>query len=187
MKFQTSSRLIACSSALLTLAATAWGLNKGGSQDSTTNRWPTTVSAHPTGPEWHDANPVQFTYRSADRFSKSCEASQVREWLKIRCREQPTAAMRLLGGEGKHIYYWIQPPSTETDGMPGESEIVMAIRPGDRRVIAWWTFAPGYDGPLTVTGSMTLQQDFQRGDEYPTLILSSTLHEPIRTATQEGK
>ena len=42
-------------------------------------------------------------------------------------------------------------------------ETIVPLRKGDRRVIRFWTFGPGYDGPLTVLPDFVLQEDWQSG------------------------
>ena len=148
--------------------------------------WTQEKSPQPSKREWSEASPFEIPRLHGER-AKKCEGSRVREWLKVRCRGVPTAAIQLVGGQARNVYYWIEPASEKDDQMPGDGEVVLAVRKGDLRVIQWWTFGPGYDGPLTVLGSVMLQQKWPEGANEPSFVLSDVLQEPIRTATQEGK
>jgi hypothetical protein len=117
----------------------------------------------------------------------ACRAYQVREWLRVSCPDLSTAAVQLVGGEAKDVYFHIEPQHSERRGLPGGGEFVAAIRKEETRVIQFWTFGPGYDGPLTVIGSVVFQQVWSEEQAEPTLILADVLHEPVRTKTQEGK
>jgi hypothetical protein len=154
--------------------------------------WSQGESPQPTKREWTEESTeltVRFpnSVRSHGTVATRCQAHVMREWLKVRCKDHRTAAIQLVGGEAKNVYYSIDAASEKTSGMPGEGEVVLAVREGSSRVIQWWTFGPGYDGPLTVIGSMLLQQEWVAGEALPSFVLSDVLHEPIRTATQEGK
>lgn len=153
---------------------------------SSEGAWSHEKSPQPTKKEWAEAGSFEMTRLHGQR-AKKCDALRIREWLKVRCHGVPTAAIQLVGGQAKNVYYWIQPPSEETGQLPGDGEVVLAVRQGDVRVIQWWTFGPGYDGPLTVLGSVMLQQKWPEGVDEPSFVLSDVLQEPIRTATQEGK
>ena len=144
-------------------------------------------SPRPSGKEWKEATRVELDRTSGER-SKKCSAWRVREWFKLHCSGKPTAAINLVGGEARNVYYWVQPPEEgAAEQMPGDGEVVMAVLPGTQRVVQFWTFGPGYDGPLTVLGDVILQQKWEEDAPAPTFILTDTLVEPIRTATQEGK
>lgn len=146
------------------------------------------ASPRPSAKEWREATEVTLD-RVVGKRAKQCTAWQVREWFKLHCTGKPTAAINLVGGEPRDLYFWVEPPSEDdsSERMPRDGEVVMAVRPGTQRVIQFWTFGPGYDGPLTVLGDVILQQKWEEDDPSPAFILSDTLVEPIRTATQKGK
>lgn len=141
----------------------------------------------PTAHEWSSKAKETHRMRVMGQAASGCHAFVLREWLRVTCPDAKTAAVRLLGGEAKDAYFHVEPQDAEKSGLPGGGEFVIAVRPGDLRVIQFWTFGPGYDGPLTVIGSLVFQQSWPEDERWPILILSDVRHEPIRTATQEGK
>lgn len=141
----------------------------------------------PSAREWSsEAKEAQLT-RVMGPTAQGCKALVLREWLRVTCPDVKAAAVSLVGGEAKDAYFHVESQDAEKSGLPGGGEFVIAVRPGDLRVIQFWTFGPGYDGPLTVIGSLIFQESWLKEERRPTLILSDVLHEPIRTATQEGK
>lgn len=143
-------------------------------------------SPRPSAREWREASSTTLTQVSGERAAK-CRAHRVREWLRVSCPELVTAAVRLVGGEARNAYFHVEAEHAEKPGLPGAGEFVIALRPGEQRVVQFWSFGQGYDGPLTVMGSITFQESWLEGDTEPTLLLVDVLHEPIRTATQDGK
>lgn len=141
----------------------------------------------PSAREWREEAKEARLSHVTGQTAKGCKAFVVREWLRVTCPEVKTAAVRLVGGEARDTYFHVEAQDAEKTGLPGGGEFVISVRPGDSRVIQFWTFGPGYDGPLTVIGSLIFQESWPEEEPGPTLLLSDVLHEPIRTATQEGK
>lgn len=143
-------------------------------------------SPRPSPREWREAQP-ETRLRIVGERARDCQGWIVREWLRVSCPNLPTAAVRLVGGQARDAYFHIEPSHPEKVGLPGGGEFVIAVRPGEARVIQFWSFGPGYDGPLTVSGSITFQESWLPDEAEPTLLLYDALHEPVRTATQDGK
>jgi hypothetical protein len=128
---------------------------------SSSSAWPelpSAKSARPKPGEWKDATVVRFDRVSAR--AARCEARVVREWLRFRC-ERDVAAVSQLGGTIDDVaaLAWQDSKDPKITG----GEVIFPLRRGDRRAIQVWTFAPGYDGPLTVTPDFVIQEDWLDG------------------------
>lgn len=128
---------------------------------------PAEKSARPTPAEWRQARPVALVY-AGPRASR-CGAFLLREWLKVRCTGGTVSAVTQLGGERDGVTFWIDPPADRAANIPGDADVQLPLRRGDRRVLQLWTLGPGYDGPLTVVPALTLQEEWV--DDGPNLLL----------------
>jgi hypothetical protein len=91
----------------------------------------------------------------------------------------PIAAITQLAGSALTTRRSIAPEGA--DRMPGGGTLLLAATPGDRYVFTFWTFGPGYDGPLTVVPAVQVQVSWLDGKTAPTLLLSDALYEPVPT------
>lgn len=117
----------------------------------------------PKHAEWQGAPAVKLT-RTSSRAS-GCVATQVREWLRVRCPHR-TFAISLLGGSNEGLAFWIGP---EAEGQPGEAQF--PLRRGDRRVIQLWEQGKADDGSAVPKPSLILQEQWLDGEPAPTLTL----------------
>lgn len=141
--------------------------------------WPAATSPAPRAAEWDAAEALTATRVAGERAAR-CRVDRVREWLRIRCKDLPTAAIGALGGDAKGLRYEIQPAGDNR--VPGDGQVILPVRRGDRRALLWWTFGEGYDGPLTVVPAITIQQSWLPSRQAPVLTLVDALHEPVPTA-----
>lgn len=123
-------------------------------------------SPRPKPAEWATATRQALSRTSAT--GAACEAHLLREWLRIRCPKGPLAAISLLGGERNDLLFWIVPP-LDGAGVPGGGEAIFPLRKGEARVLQFWTFGEGYDGPLTVLPLFVVQEDWLDGAAGPTV------------------
>lgn len=128
--------------------------------------FPGEPSKQPTAAEWAAAPRVRLTRMGP--AAAGCRAYRTREWLRFRCPDLVVAAISLLGGRAEGVAFWTTPP--KGSDLPRGGEVMLPLRPGDRRVIQLLTFGPGYDGPFTILPAVVLQEQWLEGDPAPTLI-----------------
>lgn len=136
----------------------------------------------PTVADWSTSTPFAFS-RVAGLRASTCVAARVREWVRVRCPTLRASAITQLGGSSADTYLSISPPGR--DGVPEGAEVVLPLRPKERRVIMLWGLGPGYDGPLTVVPALVLQTDWSGA--VPMVALYDAVHEPVRTARGERR
>lgn len=141
--------------------------------------WPTTRTRPPSKADWESALPISA--RVYGEKARACEMRQHDEWLYVRCPKLKTSAITLLGGTRSELSYFIEPAGA--DRVPGAGQVVFPLRPGERRVLSFWTLGPGYDGPLTVVPAIVLQTTWLKDGLNPTITLTDALHEPVATKT----
>jgi hypothetical protein len=95
-------------------------------------------SAKPAPDEWPRARAVELERALAD-----CRAHRIREWLRIRCRVE-TTGVELVGGSADGVEF-------REARSAGETEIILPLRRGDRRLIQLLTWNGG--------GKYTVEQD----------------------------
>jgi hypothetical protein len=126
--------------------------------------WPRDESDVPTVEEWKTATAVRLSrvgYRALE-----CRASRVREWLKIHCGEVLTASISVLGGDNDHVHLW-RPPA-DANGQPQKgADVVMAVRPGDARVLQVWAIGFGYEGFGGIEPVFTISEQWVEGEGAP--------------------
>jgi hypothetical protein len=102
----------------------------------------------PKGKEWEASEVVEVGGPLPD----GCEARLLREWLRLRCVGDSPQSASLLSGAGEGIAFWLQPmrqglmPDGKPGTLPGVTELVLALRRGDRRIVQLATASEGYDG-----------------------------------------
>lgn len=121
----------------------------------------TEKSPVPTHKEWQSATRVKLSRTSA--AGAGCDATRVREWLRVRCPVK-TFAISLLGGSNESLSFWIGP---EREGQPGE--VQFPLRRGDRRVVQLWTQKAGADGSVVPEPSIVIQEQWVEGEPAPTV------------------
>lgn len=115
----------------------------------------------PTAKEWLSATPAKLSRTS--QAAVGCDATRVREWLRVRCPIK-TYAISLLGGSNENLSFWIGP---EKEGQPGE--VQFPLRRGDRRVVQFWMAGKDADGNVAPVPSIVLQEQWVEGEASPTV------------------
>jgi hypothetical protein len=127
-------------------------------------------SKKPTAEEWKGAPEVQPT-RRGPRGAK-CHVWRVREWVRVSCPDLVTASVAMLGGTTEGMAFWIDPVREGQDGkLPAGGEVMFPVRPGDRRVVQFLSFGPGYEGPFTQLPALVVQESWVEGATAPVLLL----------------
>jgi hypothetical protein len=132
---------------------------------------PTEKSPLPKLAEWETAKRVEVHWNSAE--SKSCRALLVREWLKVKC-EMSVGALWLHTGSEQGVAFWIQPAKESEMWMmdtPNGGEVILPLRPGDRRLIQF--FARAHDSCIGfgTSPSVMVDETWLEGDPGPTVVL----------------
>lgn len=131
--------------------------------------WPRTETPVPTAEEWKQAEPVSLTRQG--RGAVDCRAHRLREWLKVHCPTLVTASIAILGGSSDDVHLWKAPLGEH--GVPGPgADIVMAVRPGDRRVLQVLGVGFGYEGISGMELSFVLSEQWVEGDAAPIVTTS---------------
>jgi hypothetical protein len=166
----------------LALAASSFCLMStfAGAANDDAQAWPTTRSKAPTKADWRATPTIQLP-RSWGEKARSCDVKRIEEWLYVRCASFKAAAITELSGSRADVSYFIEPAGA--DRLPGAGQVVVPLRPGERRVFSFWTFGPGYDGPLTVVPAVVLQTAWAPAGAHPVITLTDALHEPVATKT----
>lgn len=132
--------------------------------------FPDEKSKKPTAEEWKAAPEVQPT-RRGPRGAK-CHVWRVREWVRVSCPDLVTASIAMLGGTTEGMAFWIDPVREGQDGkLPAGGEVMFPVRPGDRRVVQFLSFGPGYEGPFTQLPALVVQESWLEGAAAPVLLL----------------
>ncbi|MGC4088999.1 MAG: hypothetical protein QM756_14080 [Polyangiaceae bacterium] len=168
--------------ASLLVAAASVASNPSPSQTPPSAPWLAENSPEPQPKEWEAAERFQAT-RATGARATACFASRVREWLRVRCPALRVSAITQLGGETNGTRFAIDAPSK--DDVSEGGEVVLPLRPKQRRVVMFWSLGRGYDGPLTVVPGVVLQTDWSDGA--PRVVLHDAVHEPVRTAQSERR
>ena len=120
--------------------------------------------------EWAQAAEVEPT-RRGPRAAK-CHVWRVREWVRVSCPDLVTSSIAMLGGTNQGMAFWIDPAKEGKDGkLPAGGEVLFPVRPGDRRVVQFLSFGPGYEGPFTQLPALVVQELWLEGAAKPTLVL----------------
>jgi hypothetical protein len=120
-------------------------------------------SSPPRAEQWRSAERVGLS-RASSAAERVCNATRVREWLRVRCAT-PTFAIGLLAGDVDGLAFWI---GSESEGRYGE--VQLALRPGDRRVVQ--LFAPPSKPDGGPSPSFVLQEHWLEGDLAPTVVVT---------------
>jgi hypothetical protein len=139
--------------------------------------FPADESAAPTPDEWKTAPVVALT-ASSPRASVECRAYRVREWLKIHCDRGQAfdggstyAGVRLLAGRPDGVSVWVS-PFDQRAPRRGGCELIMPVRPGDRRVLQIYDLDQGYyEGPGYPRRAFVVDEVWMEGDKGPTVIV----------------
>jgi hypothetical protein len=142
--------------------------------------WPDTRSPVPAPAAWKSAESFSVK-RVFGAKAGACTVRRIAEWVQVKCPELKTAAITELAGNDADVSYYIEPAGD--DRVPGAGHVTFRARRGDRRVFLFWTLGPGYDGPLTVTPAVVVQESFSAGSAEPLLTMTDALHEPVGTRT----
>lgn len=130
---------------------------------------PTTASERPTLEEWKSAVVLEVTRRSPEAVG--CRAYRVREWLKVHC-DFLMAGIRQLGGGADGVLLWVVPKTSENLWEPGQGgQVILPMRPGDRRVVQFFALDGGDYGGIWSTPSVVLDEVWLEGAPGPTVIL----------------
>lgn len=126
-------------------------------------------SKKPSAAEWKSATEVVAT-RAGPR-AKGCTLWRVREWIRVSCPDLVTASLAFLGGTSKDVAFWIDPPREADQKLPQGGEVMFPVRKGDRRVLQFLTFGPGYEGPFTQLPALVVQEHWLADAVGPTIVL----------------
>ncbi len=127
-------------------------------------------SKKPTAEEWKTAPEVEPT-RRGPRGAK-CHVWRVREWVRVSCPDLVTSSVAMLGGNVHGMAFWIDPVREGQDGkLPAGGEVLFPVRPGDRRVVQFLSFGPGYEGPFTQLPALVVQESWLEGTAAPVIVL----------------
>lgn len=116
--------------------------------------------------DWQSATRVRITRRGPR--AQGCRAWRKNAWLKVHC-DARTTAVSLLGGAFKGVSMWMREPPAGAPA-PEAAEIVFPIRPGDRRIVEFFSFGETYGGSMVSPGLM-LQEYWLEGASAPTIVL----------------
>ncbi|MFZ5890740.1 MAG: hypothetical protein ACOY0T_06780 [Myxococcota bacterium] len=155
-----------------------------GSASALALAWPQENTPEPHAPDWDSlaAVPVAMT-RVVGARASACIASRFHEWLRVRCPALRVSAINQVGGDTAGTRFAIDAPGS--DGVSQGGEVVLPLRPRERRIVMFWSLGPGYDGPLTVVPGLVLQSDWSGST--PFIGLYDAVHEPVRTASSERR
>lgn len=123
-------------------------------------------SKTPKMSDWQAATRVKITRRGPR--AENCRAWRTRAWLKVHC-DVRTTAVSLLGGAFKGISMWMRDPPAGSPS-PESSEVIFPIRPGDRRIVEFFSFGETYGGSMVSPG-IILQEYWLEGASAPTLVM----------------
>lgn len=127
-------------------------------------------SKAPTAEEWKTAKELEPTRKSA-RAAK-CHVWKMREWVRVSCPDLVTASLAMLGGNPGGMSFWIDPPREGGDGkLPAGGEVMFPVKKGDRRVVQFLSFGPGYEGPFTQLPALVVQELWLEDASAPVLLL----------------
>jgi hypothetical protein len=99
-----------------------------------------------------------------------CNASRVREWLKIHCSGFPGAGVALLAGSQEGVQVWVDSSGGEgAEAMtkPRDAEIILPLRRGDGRLFQIAQFGEGYDGPIGWNNAYAVSEYWIDGEAAP--------------------
>jgi hypothetical protein len=145
--------------------------------------WPREPSAKPKAEEWRGAAP--FSLLRPNRF---CDATRVREWLRVSCRfvrGGPEAqqvvqltGIRVVGGSAADVELQDRPPDPGQplvdqykNRVPHGIVVIFPVRRGDRRLIEM--VEPVFEGRYTVgeNAAAMLSALWLPSDPGPTIVL----------------
>jgi hypothetical protein len=129
---------------------------------------PATPSARPTLDEWKSATQIEPTRRS--REARRCRLYRVREWLKVKC-DAMTAGIRQQGGSPEGVFLWVGPKSDYGWVEDNGGELILPMRPGDRRVLQFFRLVPEMCFGIASSPGIILDETWIEGDKGPTLVL----------------
>lgn len=116
--------------------------------------------------DWQAATRVKITRRGPR--AEGCRAWRTGAWIKVHC-DVRTTAVSLLGGAFKGISMWMREPPAGSPS-PESSEVIFPIRPGDRRIMEFFSFGETYGGSMVSPG-IVLQEYWLEGASAPTLVM----------------
>lgn len=116
--------------------------------------------------DWQTATRVRITRRGPR--AEGCRAWRTRAWIKVHC-DVRTTAVSLLGGSFRGFSMWLRDPPAGAPA-PESSEVIFPIRPGDRRVMEFFSFGETYGGSMVSPG-IILQEYWLEGASAPTLVM----------------
>lgn len=116
--------------------------------------------------DWQTATRVRITRRGAR--AENCRAWRTRAWIKVHC-DVRTTAVSLLGGAFKGVSMWMRDPPAGAPA-PEAAEVIFPMKPGDRRVLEFFSFGETYGGSMVSPGLM-LQEYWLEGTSAPTIVL----------------
>ena len=116
--------------------------------------------------DWQTATRIRI-HRRGPR-AENCRAWRTRAWLKVHCDVRSTA-ISLLGGSFKGVSMWLREPPAGSPA-PEAAEVVFPIRPGDRRILEFFSFGETYGGSMVSPG-LVLQEYWIEGATAPTIVM----------------
>jgi hypothetical protein len=129
---------------------------------------PAAPSKPPTLEEWKTATPIEPTRRSRDAWP--CRAYRVREWLKVKCQLM-VAEIRQFGGSPEGVFLWIGPKADFVWEPKNGGEVILPMRPGDRRIVQFFELVPNMCVGMVSDSSVIVDEAWIEGEKGPTVVL----------------
>lgn len=129
-------------------------------------------SPSPSEDQWHDAPALALA-----RADERCDAQQLREWVRIRCRVH-AAEVQLVGGspEGvalSHSEAYVRPRDPrlwwDRPELVDDVVVVMPLRPGDRRLVQALFSGFVKWGGNDFDASLVISETWLEGQDAPTI------------------
>jgi hypothetical protein len=129
--------------------------------------FPEEKSPRPKKDEWKSAPEVAFATGSMTTGS-TCKFQRLREWIRLSC-SVTTAQITLHCGNPEDVFFEFGPVPPDWGLFPEGSEIVFAVRKGDRRLIEWQGVEFGYRGANSITSFLVISEMWLPGEEKPVI------------------
>jgi hypothetical protein len=123
------------------------------------------ATPRPTAEEWKSAAPFALARKSRD--ASSCEATRVREWLRVRCPMPAMGALKTMGANRRGERLRIEERFEQQSWSSSGAEVVLPMRPGDRRVIEWLSLDSGYKGLSGFSTVFVVSEQWIAGEREP--------------------
>jgi hypothetical protein len=117
----------------------------------------TPSSPQPGAGDWKEAKPREL----ARPLPTGCEARSLREWLRLRCTGRRFASVGVISGDGRGVAIWVEPGKEAKDGIV---EIILPLRPGDRRILQVTEMASDVRGTGDQRASFIVSEQWVAGE-----------------------